>query len=165
MQSTVCAFSMFNKFDTFRFSSESESEMSVPKPNDALTEVERSKLLQAAKEVAANAYAKYSNFRVGAAVLGRKEIYLGVNVENASYGLAVCAERAALAAAMAAGEKNIRAIAVASLDASTDETKMPCGACRQWIQELAPAAEVLIAGHEKPLRIEELLPRPFQVAN
>jgi cytidine deaminase len=156
---------MFNKFDSSQISSESESEMSVAKQNDALTETERSKLLQAARRVAANAYAKYSNFRVGAAVLGRKEIYLGVNVENASYGLTVCAERAALAAAMAAGDKNVRAIAIVCLDASTEEMKMPCGACRQWIQELAPAAEVLIADHEKPLGIEELLPRPFQVGN
>ena len=95
-------------------------------------------------------------------MLGDKGTYLGVNVENASYGLAICAERAALAAAVTAGEKNIRAIAVACLDATTDETRMPCGACRQWILELAPTAEVLISGREKPLRIDELLPQPFK---
>jgi cytidine deaminase len=131
----------------------------------AVSPAERMQVLLAAREVAANAYAKYSNFRVGAAVLGAKEIYRGVNVENASYGLAICAERAALAAAIAAGEKNIRAIAIACLDASSDETKMPCGACRQWILELAPAAEVLINGCAKPLHIDDLLPRAFTPGN
>ena len=128
----------------------------------SLTQTERSQLLQAAAKIAENARAKYSDFRVGAAVLGDMGTYLGVNVENASYGLAICAERAALAAAVTAGEKNIRAIAVACLDATTDETRMPCGACRQWILELAPTAEVLINGREKPLRIDELLPQPFK---
>ena len=128
----------------------------------SLTQTERSQLLQAAAKVAENARANYSDFRVGAAVLGDKGTYLGVNVENASYGLTICAERVALAAAVTAGEKNIRAIAVACLDATTDETRMPCGACRQWILELAPTAEVLISGREKPLRIDELLPQPFK---
>jgi cytidine deaminase len=137
--------------------------MNLSKQSDSLTQAERSQLLQAATLVATNAHAKYSNFRVGAAVLGEQKTYLGVNVENASYGLAICAERAALAAAVAAGEKNIRALAIACLDASTDETKMPCGACRQWIQELAPMAEILIMGDEDPLHLEELLPRPFKV--
>ena len=77
----------------------------------SLSQTERSQLLQAAVKIAENARAKYSDFRVGAAVLGDKGTYLGVNVENASYGLAICAERAALAAAVTAGEKNIRAIA------------------------------------------------------
>jgi cytidine deaminase len=127
-----------------------------------LSQTERIALLQVAAEVATNAHARYSNFRVGAAVLGEKQTYIGVNVENASYGLTMCAERTALAAAVAAGEKNIRAIAIACLDATTDETRMPCGACRQWILELAPAAEILIDGRDKSLRIEELLPQPFQ---
>jgi cytidine deaminase len=130
-----------------------------------ISQAERAKLLQAAEKIAANAHAKYSRFRVGAAVLGENEIYLGVNVENASYGLAVCAERAALAAAITAGEKNIRALAIACLDATTDETRMPCGACRQWILELAPRAEILIKGREEPLHIEELLPQPFRFGN
>lgn len=129
-----------------------------------LSQTERTQLLQAATTVATNARAKYSNFRVGAAVLGEKQIYLGVNVENASYGLAMCAERVALAAAVTAGEKNIRAIAIACLDATTDETRMPCGACRQWMLELAPMAEVLITGREEPLRVEELLPQPFKTS-
>jgi cytidine deaminase len=130
-----------------------------------LTQAERTELVQAATRAATNAHAKYSNFRVGAAALGEKQTYLGVNVENASYGLTLCAERVALAAAVTAGEKNIRAIAVTCLDATTDETKMPCGACRQWMLELAPMAEILINGRDKPLRVEELLPQPFKTPN
>ena len=124
---------------------------------------ERTQLLRAATAVAENAYAPYSNFRVGAAVLGEKGTYTGVNVENASYGLGICAERSALAAAIAAGEKKFRGIAIACVDASTDSSaRLPCGACRQWIYELAPKAEVLIMGHDKPFQIEELLPTPFK---
>jgi cytidine deaminase len=124
---------------------------------------ERTQLLRAATAVAEKAYAPYSNFRVGAAVLGEKATYTGVNVENASYGLGICAERSALAAAIAAGEKKFRGIAIACVDASTDSpARLPCGACRQWIYELAPKAEVLIMGHDKPFQIEDLLPKPFE---
>ena len=130
---------------------------------EALTGGEREELLRAASEVAGKAYAPYSNFRVGTAVLGERATYTGVNVENASYGLAICAERAALAAAIAAGEKKIRGIAIACVDASADSSAgLPCGACRQWILELAPRAEILILGKNRSFRIEELLPRPFQ---
>lgn len=127
-----------------------------------MTQEDRRNLTAAALEVAEKAYAPYSKFRVGAAALGDHEIYLGVNVENASYGLTLCAERAALSAAISAGEKNIRAIAIACLDASTKTTMMPCGACRQWIFEIAPEAEILIAGLDKSYRIAELLPEPFR---
>lgn len=127
-----------------------------------MTQEERKNLTAAALGVAKKAYAPYSKFRVGAAVLGDEGIYLGVNVENASYGLTLCAERAALSAAISAGEKNIHAIAIACLDASTKTTMMPCGACRQWIFEIAPAAEILIAGLDKSYVIAELLPEPFR---
>ena len=124
---------------------------------------ERAQLLRVAAAVAEKAYAPYSNFRVGAAVLGEKTTYTGVNVENASSGLGICAERSALAAAIAAGEKKLRGIAIACVDAATDSPAgLPCGACRQWIYELAPKAEVLIMGHDKPFQIEDLLPKPFQ---
>ena len=129
-----------------------------------LTEEERRQLLRAATEVAENAYAPYSNFRVGAAVLGEQGTYTGVNVENASYGLAICAERAALAAAITAGEKKIRGIAIACLDAPDGASAgLPCGACRQWMHELAPRAEILILGKDRVFRIENLLPEPFQL--
>ena len=130
---------------------------------EPLNDDERGELLRAASAVAENAYAPYSNFRVGTAVLGERATYTGVNVENASYGLAICAERSALAAAIAAGEKKIRGIAIACVDASADSSAgLPCGACRQWIFELAPHAEILILGKNRSFRIEELLPRPFQ---
>jgi cytidine deaminase len=129
-----------------------------------LTTAEREQLLQSASEVAAAAYAPRSGFHVGAAVMGERGNYLGVNVENASYGLTLCAERSALAAAVAAGEKQIRAIAVTCVDASAEadlSERMPCGACRQWILELAPKGEILILGSDKSFRIDELLPNPF----
>jgi cytidine deaminase len=130
---------------------------------EPLTDAEREELLRAASAVAEKAYAPYSNFRVGTAILGERATYTGVNVENASYGLAICAERSALAAAVAAGEKKIRGIAIACVDASADSSAgMPCGACRQWMLELASHAEILILGKNRSFRIEELLPRPFQ---
>lgn len=93
---------------------------------------------RAARELA---YAPYSGFKVGAAVLvAIGYIHTGVNVENASYGLSSCAERAALAAAVAAGalsERPLRGLVIAA-----DRPSPPRGACRQWLQELAPAAVV-----------------------
>ncbi len=129
----------------------------------SLSGEERTQLLRAATAVAENAYAPYSNFRVGAAVLGELATYTGVNVENASYSLGICAERSAIAMAVAAGEKKIRGIAIACVDASKDSAaRLPCGACRQWIYELAPSAEILVGGDDAPFRIEELLPTPFK---
>jgi cytidine deaminase len=125
------------------------------------------KLLDEAKAAALCAYAPYSNFRVGAAVLGQSgAIYRGANVENASLGLGTCAERVALASAIADGERNLVAIAVACVDApegSPLAQRVPCGACRQWIQELAPDAEILILGESRSLRISDLLPMAFSL--
>ncbi len=125
----------------------------------------RDRLLDAASRAAENAYAPYSNFRVGAAVLGATgAVYRGANTENASFGLSLCAERAALAAARAAGEESITAIAVACIDAPPDappEQRMPCGACRQWMLELAPEATVFILGVERSFSVTELLPVGF----
>ena len=125
---------------------------------------QRQVLLNRAKRAARDAHCPYSGFRVGAAVLGAKGIYVGGNIENASFGLTLCAERVALAVALAAGDKRIRAIAVACIDASAkaDLTeRMPCGACRQWMLELAPDAEILIAGEDRTFRLQDLLPMPF----
>jgi cytidine deaminase len=133
-----------------------------------LTDTERNDLHRTAVEAAGNAYAPYSNFRVGAAVLGARATYLGTNVENASYGLALCAERSALSAAVAAGDREIRGVAVACIDADAGAgslERMPCGACRQWLLELAPDAEILISGIPEVLRIEDLLPRPFKLGS
>jgi cytidine deaminase len=134
------------------------------KPAD-LDKTERDQLISTAIKAAENAYAPYSQFRVGAAVLGADgTIYSGANIENASYGLGTCAERVALATAYSAGQTDIKAIAIACIDADTTaplSLKTPCGACRQWIQELAPQAHILIAGEPKSFRIQDLLPHAF----
>lgn len=120
-----------------------------------------------AKEAAKHAYAPYSNFHVGAAVRGASgRTYLGANIENASYGLGTCAERVALAAARMAGEKDITEIAIACVDApkgSPLNEKMPCGGCRQWIQEFAPKAKIVIVGEKTTYTITDLLPKPFKL--
>lgn len=91
----------------------------------------QNELIAAARRVRDQAYAPYSNFKVGAAILGGSgAIYTGINVENASYGLAVCAERNAIAAMVKAGERRIAAAAVATINGVT-----PCGACRQVLRE------------------------------
>jgi cytidine deaminase len=131
-----------------------------------ISKTERRSLETAARGAAENAHAPYSGFRVGAAVLGAKGTYTGANVENASYGLSLCAERSALARAVAEGDRDIRAMAVACIDAPAGgpvEEMMPCGACRQWIAELAPHAEIVLAGVDEVFRVEDLLPRPFSL--
>lgn len=120
-------------------------------------------LLSQAQEVSKNAYAKYSDFKVGACALAQSgKTYVGCNVENASYGLAICAERSAIANAIANGEKSILAIAVYSPDA---EDCLPCGACRQVIFEFQKDKQVEIitkagSGY-KVYKINELLPEGF----
>jgi cytidine deaminase len=143
--------------------------MDIPRKVDFMTPEERDRLLEAAREAATHAYAPYSGFRVGSAVLTSSGgVYIGANVENASYGLSICAERVALAAARVAGESVIRGIAIACVDRATEERveeSAPCGACRQWIQELAIDAEILLAGHDGGFRIEQLLPLAFRLSN
>ena len=128
-----------------------------------ITPAERTKLLAAARAVRRRAHAPYSKFRVGAAVLDeRGRLHVGCNVENASFGLTVCAERNAIAAAVAAGAKRIRAVAVIADPAAT-----PCGACRQVIAELGPAAtEILLArpsGAPRATTLGALLPEAFSL--
>ncbi|HVC32521.1 MAG TPA: cytidine deaminase [Chloroflexota bacterium] len=119
-------------------------------------------LVAAAWRAREAAYAPYSGFAVGAAVLaGSGNTYAGVNVESASYGLTVCAERAAVFAAVAAGERQIRAVAVV-----TDATKTtpPCGACRQVIWEFGQDAVVVAenrSGDRRAWSLRELLPDAF----
>ena len=123
-------------------------------------------LRELAADIAEQAYAPYSGFRVGTAVRGARGVYVGTNVENASYGLGVCAERTALSAAVAAGDLEIDLIAVACIDADPEgpvEEVMSCGACRQWIQELAPNAEVLLSGRSETFTVEDLLPNAFRL--
>ncbi|HSN16372.1 MAG TPA: cytidine deaminase [Anaeromyxobacteraceae bacterium] len=119
-------------------------------------------LALAARAVRARAWAPYSRFKVGAAVLAGGEIHRGCNVENASYGLTVCAERNAVAAAVAAGARRVDAVAVAS---GTTPPTPPCGACLQVLAELGrPETAVILLG-ARGARVETtlgaLLPRAF----
>src|SRR5215216_8151059 len=113
------------------------------------------RLEQTARAVAKKSYSPYSKFRVGTAVLaGSGKIYSGCNVENASYGLCNCAERTAIFSAIAAGERKLRAVAVFT---PTPTPTMPCGACRQVINEFGPKA-VVISVCNSTRRIETTLP-------
>ena len=104
-------------------------------------------------EAAKNAYAPYSHFRVGAALLlSDGSVVTGVNVENRSYGLTNCAERTAMFSAVAMGKKNFTAIAIATPDA--DYPVGPCGACRQVISEFMPPDAPVIFGSSADNRIE-----------
>jgi cytidine deaminase len=105
------------------------------------------KLCEIAREAAKLAYARYSHFRVGAAVATASAVYSGANVENASFGLSLCAERAAIGRAVTSGDLELARIAVACVDAGPDDginASMPCGACRQWFIEFSPGLEVLV---------------------
>jgi len=123
-------------------------------------------LMRAARAAMEKAYAPYSGFKVGAAVLGGSGgIYAGCNVENASYGLTVCAERVAVFNAVSAGEKEIRAVAIAN---TTGKPAFPCGACRQVLAEFAPSdgkMEIHLVSDEgiETHTLAELLPHAFKV--
>lgn len=120
------------------------------------------KLLKIAAEASKNAYAPYSKFKVGAVVLYKdNSIYTGCNVENASYGLSLCAERNALSSAVADGKsQGLKAVAIYSPCA---DLCFPCGACRQWIAEFSQDAEIIVQDKEsyKIFNIAELLPYSF----
>lgn len=119
-------------------------------------------LVAAARAVRAHAYAPYSHFAVGAAVLTESgEVFVGVNVESASYPLTCCAERVALYNAVSAGHRRVRVVAVAT---DTAPPARPCGACRQVIRELGPGARILAAAVDGPWEettIDALLPDAF----
>jgi cytidine deaminase len=119
------------------------------------------RLLEAAKRVREHAYAPYSGFRVGAAIQSDSgRVYVGANVENASYGATVCAERAAVAAMIAAGEKRIVGVAVY---AEGPELSMPCGMCRQVLVEFGKDATVVVGGPAgtRSTTLTALMPEPF----
>ncbi len=119
------------------------------------------RLVEAASRVRATAYAPYSGFAVGAAVLTEDgSVFTGANVENASYGLSVCAERHAIGAAVGNGHRSLVALAVVT---STTPPSSPCGACRQVITEFGPMAVILanLEGTRIVTSGEELLPMAF----
>jgi cytidine deaminase len=119
-------------------------------------------LAEAAIAARSLAYAPYSRFQVGAALLTASgRVFPGGNIENAAYPMTVCAERVALFSAYAAGEREFVALAVAT---DTDDVASPCGACRQVIFELAPRAAVLLLnlrGQRRLSSAAELLPHGF----
>ena len=122
-------------------------------------------LIRAAAAAREAAYAPYSRFRVGAAVLADGRTFTGCNVENASFGLTICAERAAVFAAVAAGARRVEAIALVT-DAAAPTP--PCGACRQVLHEFGPDALVItasLAGTTAMHRLAELLPDSFGPEN
>lgn len=120
-------------------------------------------LIDAATRSRSNAYAPYSAFRVAAAVLTKSgRVFTGVNIENVSLGLTMCAERVCIGAAVAAGEREFEHLAIVT-DAAEPST--PCGACRQVISEFAPDLDVTcatIAGARRTFRMHELLPHANQ---
>jgi cytidine deaminase len=126
------------------------------------TAIDWDALAAAAREVRERAYAPYSGFRVGAAALAEDgRVFVGCNVENASYGLSLCAERNALGAAVAAGARRIAAMVVVA-DGETPVT--PCGMCRQVLAELPPAFPVQCRTLDDEIldtSVTELLPHAF----
>lgn len=117
----------------------------------------------AARQAAGNAHAPYSHFHVGAAALDEQgRIFAGCNVENASFGLTICAERNAVGAAVAAGARRLRAVAVYT---PTEALTPPCGACRQVLAEFGPTMEVHLVNHDGRRtvhRLDQLLPGAFE---
>lgn len=123
-------------------------------------------IIEKAVDAKNNAYAPYSNFFVGAALLADNgTVYTGCNVENASYGLTICAERTAICKAVSEGERSFKALAIA---ADTDSHTAPCGACRQFIWEVCGDIDIVLInnqGKEKTIGMKALLPMAFSAKN
>ncbi|MCW5875256.1 MAG: cytidine deaminase [Anaerolineales bacterium] len=130
-----------------------------------LTEDQRNELVQAARTAQSQAYAPYSQYNVGAALLTTSgKVYLGANVENAAYPVSLCAERVAVFKAVTEGERQFQAVAVVTRDGGT-----PCGSCRQVLAEFTLDAVVLIANEAgevvREATVAELLPGAFGPTN
>jgi cytidine deaminase len=136
--------------------------LSGKKEGEDTVKEEYIKLVKEAKKARKKAYTPYSKFKVGAAVLsGDGKIFTGCNIENASFGLAVCAERVAIFKAISEGSSKFEAIAVIG---DTDKPCSPCGACRQVISEFGEDIPLIMAnlkGDVKIIKIKELLPEAF----
>lgn len=135
--------------------------LSIPCFIFCLTPVQKEELVQQALEARKHAYAPYSRYFVGSALLTRSgKVYLGCNIENASYGLANCGERTALFKAVSEGEREFEAIVVATKDGG-----MPCGACRQVLNEFNPHMQVIAVDENGVIHVDctldQLLPNAF----
>lgn len=130
-----------------------------------LTTTEIAALIDHALKARDCAYAPYSNFKVGAAVVDEESrVFFGANIENASYGLSLCAERAAMAAAVTNGARHLMALVLVT---EGDPPSTPCGACRQWLSEFgSDDIEVIVANTERQFlryTLGALLPEPFRL--
>lgn len=128
----------------------------------SLTEEAKKTLIQEALEVRENAYAPYSTYQVGAALRTKKgNVYTGANVENAAYSVTMCAERAAVFSAIAAGEREFDALVVATRNGGT-----PCGSCRQVLSEYGLDIQVLMVDEAGEIKrettVRDLLPSAFR---
>jgi cytidine deaminase len=127
---------------------------------------DRNALVEAARAAREHAHAPYSRFRVGAAVRAKSgRVFGGCNIENASYGLTLCAERVAIFKALSEGERGFDAVAVVT---DSDILTPPCGACRQILWEFCGDAEVILANLAQRIevhRVSALLPKPFDSSN
>jgi cytidine deaminase len=126
-----------------------------------INDKKRQELIREANQVRSKAYAPYSNYHVGAALLTKRgQIFTGVNVENAAYPDSICAERSAIFSAVSAGEREFEAIAVATRNGGA-----PCGSCRQVLAEFGLDIEILLADEGENLlqqsTVRELLPGAF----
>ncbi len=121
-------------------------------------------LIKIANEAKEMAYSPFSNFKVGAALLGKSgKVYTGCNVENSSYGATNCAERTAIFKAISEGEREFTKIAIMS---SSGDFTGPCGICRQVIFEFMEDGEIILgneAGEEKVYTVKEMLPQGFRL--
>ncbi len=127
---------------------------------------EHDALIAAATKVRENAHAKFSDFRVGAALHAASgKVFTGCNIENATFGLTLCAERVAIFKAISEGERRFDSIAVVT---DTETLTSPCGACRQIIWEFCGDIPVVLAnlkGKVEVLRMSQLFPKPFDSSN
>lgn len=129
-----------------------------------MNQTEREALIAAATEARDRAYADYSDFRVGAALLtAGGQTFVGCNVENAVYGLTICAERVAVVSAVAAGERRFQAIVVATSGGAS-----PCGSCRQFLAEFCDDLPILLVDVDRANQVKEetlrdLLPGRFEL--
>lgn len=124
---------------------------------------ENRQLYEMALKAKEYAYSPYSNFKVGAAVLTNDGmVFLGNNIENASYGATICAERVAIFKAISEAKKNIVKLAIAS---DTNDLTYPCGICRQVISEFMPDGEIILGSENeiKVYKVSELLPHAFEL--
>ncbi len=124
----------------------------------------KKELIQSAERAKERAYAPYSDFRVGAALLSSGRTYTGFNIENVSYSLSICAERVAAINAILDGAMEFEKIVIA---ANSKEFPYPCGACLQFLSEFAEDLDIILIngeGDKKSTTLKELFPKPFKVS-